>query len=148
MNVGAVRGRASSWWGWRVQRPCDACGVAYEAQTVRSRFCSKKCRSRWGRWFRPPAVVHAPSGEPAPVGQVRAATLASSSASTGSVRRSARWSWPAGRIDVGGDTAAGLASLAGRWMETLGRATDGAPQVADPLDELRRLRQRRIGAGA
>jgi hypothetical protein len=49
------------------------------------------------------------------------------------------------RIDEGGGTASGLASLMGRWMDALSKATEGAKDEADPLDDLQRVRLRRLG---
>lgn len=128
-------------------RACDACGQPYEAATVRSKFCSKRCRSRSGRGFRPPVVAQLPSGEPATRGRVREATVAE-------LERVGRLDTPHGaaalllaeQIDAGGGTAAGMAALVGRWVEVLDRAVQGAAAVVNPLDELRRRRQHRLGA--
>lgn len=52
------------------------------------------------------------------------------------------------QMDAGGDTASGLASLTGRWVDVLARALDGARAAADPLDEVQQRRQRRLGTSA
>lgn len=135
-----------------MKRSCDACGTEYEAKRASSQFCGDTCRKRAKRGAR------APTGRPA---AARATVVEADFAPEGGeaeqftrkqLDEAGRLDTALGRValilarrlDAGGDTGAGLASLAKRHAEQLELATAGANQVADPLDELKAARDRKL----
>jgi len=131
-----------------MMRPCDACGVDYEAKTSRSKFCSAKCKQR----------SHRGGGEKnGAKRQNEAPQLASVAAATLlELQEAKRLHTPLGqaalalahRLDLSHtDTGAGVASLAKQLQATLAAATaDVAAEQADPVDEVRAARERKLRA--
>lgn len=124
-------------------RNCDVCGKAYEAKTKRSRYHSETCRKRAQR-----------GGTIVPLRE--RPTVPSAFESTMQVLEMAdRLSSPAGvnalllaaKLDAGGDTGSAMAALSKQHLAALEEALRDAPVAADPLDELRVRRQRRLADG-
>lgn len=53
----------------------------------------------------------------------------------------------AARLDAGEDPGSAMAAMAKELRTVMGELGRGAPAAADPVDELKRRRERRIGAG-
>lgn len=133
-----------------MERPCDVCGVAYEAKRPNSRFCSATCRKRASRGVPTEHVADVtplPPAEPE-IGPVEAAALRE-------LQEVGRLETALGRtaltlarkLDVGRETGAAMASLAKQLEATLSTATEGVTAVSDPLDELRARRDAKRNAG-
>ena len=147
-----------------IVRPCDACGVDYEAKTRRSRYCSDRCKRRYHRGARAPENVTPLEPRKRPKKRTRPPTVEPVPADAGPVEAATRTSLaeverletPLGaaavvlarRLDEGRDTGQGFASLAKQLQATLEAATAGVQLEADPIDELRARRARKAaGAG-
>lgn len=150
-----------------MERPCDCCGETYEAKTVRSRYCSDRCKRRYHRGARPAAgttkaepkkgrgrkpAADTPADEPdrSGVGSTTAAVLLE-------LQEAKRLHTPLGqaalvlahRLDASHkDTGAGVASLAKQLHATLAAATADAEVDADEVDELRRRREEKLRAAS
>jgi hypothetical protein len=130
-------------------RPCNACGLTYEAHTAASKYCSPRCRLRAHR--SPAKAVDAPTAPPRDLsasGLVIATTTALESAHVldsvlGQVAVEI-----AGRIVNPAETGAAVAALAKQLRETMTAALDGSEVVVvDPLDDLRSRRDRKRWRG-
>lgn len=153
-----------------MERGCDCCGEAYEAKTVRSRYCSDRCKRRYHRGARPSAdgarakpkkgrgkkaakpASDSSADEPdrSGVGSTTAAVLLE-------LQEAKRLHTPLGqaalvlahRLDASHkDTGAGVASLAKQLQATLTAATAEAEVDADEVDELRRRREEKLRAAS
>ncbi len=153
-----------------MERGCDCCGETYEAKTVRSRYCSDRCKRRYHRGARPSAdgekakpkkgrgkkgtkpAADTPADEPdrSGVGSTTAAVLLE-------LQEAKRMHTPLGqaalvlahRLDASHmDTGAGVASLAKQLQSTLAAATADAEVDADEVDELRRRREEKVRASS
>jgi hypothetical protein len=148
-------------------RPCDVCGVSYEAKRPNSRFCSGTCRKRFSR-----GVVTLPEvteRETAPVTKGDVHPLASLVPSVDlevgpvetallseltEVERAATALGQAAlalarRVDIGRDTGAGLASLVKQLEATVKAATADVKSDQSVLDKRRDdLAARRAARGA
>lgn len=137
-------------------RPCDVCGIPYEAKRPNSRFCGGTCRQRAARGYKPPPanVVALSTVSTVPAdgdkGPVEVSTLQV-------LTECERQSTPLGeaalalarRVDIGRDTGAGLAALVKQLESTLRSATVGVIDEASPLDKARdELAARRATRGA
>lgn len=131
-----------------MDRTCAACGEKLDGD-LRRKYCGETCRKRYQRGAR--AVPEERSEKQQGVGSVAAATLLE-------LQESKRLHTALGqtalalahRIDAGGDTGAGVASLAKQLQATLEAATSDGQVEGDPLDELTRRRgekQRAAAAG-
>jgi len=131
-----------------VQRNCDrkACGVAYEAKRRTSKFCSDDCRVRNASESKvvdlpPPAeALTAPAVAAAVRVELESAGRVESTLGQAALRLAAR-------IDGGGDTGAGMASLSRELRATMDAALRDAAKSADLLDELAARREQKA-AGA
>lgn len=147
-------------------RPCDVCGVSYEAKRPNSRFCSGTCRKRFSRGVVtlpevtegenapvtdgdvPPVAVLVPPSD-LEVGPVESALLAELS----EVGRAATALGQAAlalarRVDIGRDTGAGLAALVKQLEATRSAATANVKSAASPLDLMRDELAERRSRGA
>jgi hypothetical protein len=130
-----------------MQRTCEACGVDYQAKHPTSKTCSERCKKRRQRGARQPANV---TELPRKTGRVEATTVET-------LTEADRLDTPLGqatlelarRLDNSDrETGQGLSSLAKQFQSMLEAATAGAHVEADPIDELRRARDRkRASAG-
>lgn len=135
-----------------MQRSCDACGVAYEAKTPRSRFCKTNCRVAYSRGTRPPAGLAVVPSVPAEPPPPLSATL------VGATRRQLE---QADRLDTwlgqqalalaeilasGRGTPAGLSAASRELRETMNAALRGADAPSSAVmrhrDELAARRAR------
>ena len=147
-------------------RPCDVCGVSYEAKRPNSRFCSGTCRKRFSRGVVtlpevtgsenltvtegdvPPVATLVPSAdsEAGPVESALLAELAEVERSTTALGQAALAL--ARRVDIGRDTGAGLASLVKQLEATTKAATANVKSAASPLDLMRDELAERRSRGA
>lgn len=147
-------------------RPCDVCGVSYEAKRPNSRFCSGTCRKRFSRGvvtlpevteseIAPvtegdmPAVATLVPPSDLEVGPVETALLAELM----EVDRQATALGQAAlalarRVDIGRDTGAGLASLVKQLEATAKAATANVKSEASALDLMRDELAERRSRGA
>lgn len=124
-------------------RRCDFCGTAYIAQRSSSKYCSSTCRVRAS------AAKTSPDAEPVSEGTTRATQAALEAAN--------RLDDPSGqaalvlarRIDQNTDNGSGMAALVREHRTTLQAALANAHENADPIDQLRTMRdaKRRRAAG-
>lgn len=137
-----------------MRKSCADCKTDFEAKRASAKYCSERCKKRAQR--RPggtaaPVVDLKPARIPEapPSGSVAAATRAA-------LDKAGRTDTPAGqaaltlatRIDWAQmETGAGLAALVRQHLATLAEAVRGAEKAADPLDELRMRRERKLGTG-
>lgn len=130
-----------------MQRNCDECGTAYQAQRATSRFCSTRCRTRQTRKRQSgePIVPPVPRLSPVPMAETGALTDATR-AELGDLAETADGILLltlAARIDAVPETSPALATLskefAARKSDVMSRVT----RVADPMDELKARRERR-----
>ena len=141
-----------------MKRQCDLldCGVEYEAGTAKSRFHSPACRKRAHRGAptrdasqEAPIVPLSVPDEPA-MGPIEAAALKQLQ----DVERDQTLLGQAAlalsrRLDRGGDTGAGMASLVKQLEATVKAATADVKSADSPLDRMRdELAQRRAQRGA
>jgi hypothetical protein len=132
------------------QRPCDHCGKAYEAKRKTSRFCGVNCRNRHARH---PELAVVDGGTSAPP----AGAPPSTSPTVDAVRRELaavdRLDSIAGSaalqlaaaLDSPTETGSAKASLARQLVATLEVAMKGVKVADDPLDELKRRRDQKLG---
>lgn len=134
-----------------MRKTCAMCPTEFEAKRSAAKYCSERCKKRAQR--RPggtkAAKVLAISAEPpseTPLGGTAAATAAE-------LERAGRLETALGqaalalayRIDAGvGETGSSLAALVREHRATLAEAVRDARQKADPLDELRARRERKL----
>lgn len=124
-------------------RPCDFCGTAYIAKNSRSRFCSDRCRADNGGKGAKSVAVSTQTG-----------TTDATEAALSAVDRLSDPNGQAAlvlarRIDQNTDNGSGMASLVRELRATLQAALANASGVADPVDQLRTMRdaKRRRAAG-
>jgi hypothetical protein len=142
-----------------VQKSCPVCGQTFEAKRAAKKYCGQTCRQRAHRRPEaaseaevvplPPEATSEPADEPLvpPAGSpVTAATVAK-------LEAAGRLDSPEGqtalalarRIDAGAaETGSSLAALARQHLATLAEAVKNAAAKADPLDELRARRERKL----
>lgn len=142
-----------------MQKTCAACGASFEAKRASARSCSERCKKRLQRRpggtatkvveLKTDPVPGPTAGQGGPEGPVSAATR-TELASAG------RLESPGGqaalmlarRIDQPHmETGSGLAALVREHRATLADAVKDAEKAADPLDELRLRRERRLAGG-
>jgi hypothetical protein len=131
-----------------MERNCDRCGNAYEAQRPTSKYCGSTCRARASRL---PATADPPDAHDSPLvaaGPVEAACRAELLAAHRIDAAAGRAALAlAARIDAGNETGAGLASLSKEFRAALTQALLNAKKAPDALDQLRARRAQRIAAG-
>jgi ABC-type transporter Mla subunit MlaD len=138
-----------------MDRACDACGVGFQARSVKARFCSDKCRSR-ARYRREVLKVpESPKAKPAPKRTRKPKAADSPTGTLGAVvaelTEAGRLQTSAGqaaialasRIDAGAESSAGLAALTRELSARMAEATANVAQAGDALDELRAKREAR-----
>jgi hypothetical protein len=127
-------------------KTCE-CGAEFEAKRAAAKYCSERCKKRAQR--RPGGttkVVTLPPAAPASTGSLAAATQAE-------LDRAGRLASAVGqaalalarRIDAShGETGSALAALVREHRATLAEAVKDVEVAADPLDELRNRRERKL----
>ena len=125
---------------------CLACGASLEG-TRQKKFCANNgvCKMRWHRGAR--VVPMRPEGEQAS-SDVESATRGELEAAGRDGTHLGRLALSlAARIDEGRGTDQGYAALAKELRAVMVEALKGAGETVDPVDELRRLRDRKRNAG-
>lgn len=113
-------------------RRCDACGGSLEGRDKRAKFCDAKCRVRYGRGHRAPAVVvDLPFTAPEPVADDNPLTLEEIAAELRTTLR---------RSDTPASAKAGLAR---ELRATMAEIEARKPVAKDGIDELLDRRNRR-----
>ncbi len=137
-----------------MQVQCHQCGQPFEAERPHAKWCSATCRKQNQRASGASVTELRPAGqaeeEPVEVGPVTGATWRK-------LEEAERLDTPEGmtalalahRLDHGGrDTGSALASVARELRATLAEALKGAAVEADPVDEIRARRERKLANGA
>lgn len=128
-----------------MQRNCDACGGQYTAKRPNSRFCSEGCRKKAARGTESPRIepIVADPAVPTTRSRVQAELDA---AGRGETYLGAAALALADRIDQS-TAVMGFAALVKELRSTMDAALVGAKKAADPLDELRARRDRKLASG-
>lgn len=142
-----------------MQKNCENCGTAFDAKLPSARYCSARCRmqvSRRKKALGTPVTEPAASREQAPEA-VSSPPRSVSAAARAELEAAGRLDSAVGvavlalarRIDgaATSETGAGLAALVKEFRATFDAALADAESAADPLDELRARRERRLSAG-
>lgn len=135
-----------------VMRKTCECGTEFEAKRAAAKYCSERCKKRAQRrpgGTRTAKVVTLPPAAPVSSGSLAAATEAEldRAGRLGSAVGQAALAL-ARRIDAShGETGSALASLVREHRATLAEAVKDAEVAADPLDELRSRRERKLAGG-
>ena len=132
---------------------CASCGREFEAKRAAAKFCGDTCRQRAKR---NPSGAQADKREGVPaedlrdkltgglISQVRAdleiAGVLETTAGHQALVLASRMASPM-------DTGSSIASLSKRLSEVMAEAMSGAKRAADPLDELKAIRDRKRNAG-
>lgn len=128
-----------------MRKTCADCGEPFEAKRTAARFCSPTCRQRAHRRPEQPAEILTLQTAASP-GSLAAATQARLEAAD-------RLDSPDGqaalvlarRIDAGGaETGSALASMVREHRAALTEAVRDARVEADPMDELKGRRERKL----
>lgn len=125
-----------------MQRTCDACSAAYDAQRPNSRYCSESCRKKAARGTSSPRIEPIVS-EAAPVASTRSRVQAELEAGgRAETYLGAAALALADRIDQS-TAVMGFAALVKELRSTMDAAMAGVKVAADPVDELRARRDRK-----
>lgn len=128
-----------------MQRNCDACGGQYTAQRRSSRFCSESCRKKAARGTESPRID--PITDDSSVATTRSRVQAElDAAGRAETYLGAAALALADRIDQS-TAVMGFAALVKELRSTMDAALAGAKVAADPLDELRARRDRKLATG-
>jgi len=128
-------------------KSCAVCGKSFDAQRPTAKYCGGTCRTRASRAGGPPAVAPSPVvvrivddmlGSPLPL--VAAAERELAAAGRMDTMLGQATLELARRISSPMESGASVASLMKQLRETMADALKGAAIAADPLDELRALR--------
>lgn len=134
-----------------MRKACAECGEEFEAKRTAAMYCSGRCTKRAQRRPNPqegPAPVREMPVQPS-AGSVTASTQAE-------LERAGREESAAGqsalalarRIDASsGETGSGVAALVREHRAVLAEALKDAETAADPIDELRTRRERKLASG-
>lgn len=132
-----------------MQRNCDECGTAYQAQRATSRFCSTRCRTRQTRKRQAGESITAPISRPQVVALDVTATGALTDATRAELGDLAETADGilllilAARIDAVPETSPALATLSKEFAARKSDVMSRVSRVADPMDELKARRERR-----
>ena len=141
-----------------MRKSCAVCGDPFEAKRPAAKFCGDRCRQRAHR--RPEAAAQAKvldvaaeqEAEPTPSLLKGPVTLATSAELVAAGRLETALGQAAlalaRRIDFPTtDTGSALAALVREHRATLVEAVKDAEKAADPLDQLRLRRERKLAGG-
>ena len=125
-------------------RPCEVCGVVYEAKRRTSKYCGAKCRVKASRGYvtTPELANVVALGTVVPAEPEQGPTYAATLRELTEAERHDTALGEAAlvlarRVDGGRDTGAGLAALVKQLEATLRSATSGATDEASALDKAR-----------
>ena len=119
-------------------RPCEACGVDFEARRQSSRFCSDRCRQRLRR---SPVAAGAERMRPGELVDATRRQLAAAGAVDTTLGQMALLL--AARLESPLETGNSVASVSREFRTVMGWVTDQRVDGFDPVDELRARRDRR-----
>lgn len=126
-----------------IQRACDHCGKSYEAKRTTSRFCCSGCRRTAGK-RRAGQVVDLPSGSAGVVGatetQLQTMGMIGSPLAASALVLAQRID----RAAESPESGSSLASMVKELRMTLVEVAKDRKIEADPIDELRAKRERRL----
>lgn len=132
-----------------MQRNCSICGRPFEAQRSTAKYCGSTCRANASMGAKP-ARTPAKKAISAPIGpdSLEAATLAhlQEVERADSVLGVQAVSL-ARLIESPSTMPSAVAALSREFREVMKAAMEGVAAQADPLDELRARRERRLNAG-
>lgn len=134
-----------------MRKDCPSCGTAFEAKRATAKYCSNKCRQRafqrTGPAGRPEtAPPLEPSSEPGPTAAATTVELERADRLNTAIGQAALVL--AKRIDASStETGGSLASLVREHRATMAEALRDTDGQADPLDELRTRRERKLSSG-
>lgn len=135
-----------------MSKQCGSCGAPFEAKRPTAKYCSNRCRQRAFKRTAGGGEPEETAEQPASVsepGRTEAATAIE-------LERAGRLDTAIGqavivlarRIDVSSfETGAGLAALAREHRTALAEALRDSEGAADPVDELRMKRERKLAGG-
>lgn len=132
-----------------MERTCASCAQPFDGATSRAKYCSTACRKRAFR-DRGAGLTELRVVEPRPdtAGLVETATRAElDAAGRTATSLGAKAVALAVRIDAGRDTGAALAALVRQHDATMAEAMRGVSTRTSIVDELRRRRDAKLGAG-
>lgn len=132
-----------------MHKTCDSCGQPFEAKRAAAKYCGERCKKRAQRQPKAPDSEVSPRAAEVTADALAVATrteleaagrLASATGQAALVL--------ARRIDsCEAETGSSLAALVREHRATLGEALQAAEGKADPLDELRVRRERKLASG-
>ena len=143
-----------------MRKTCAMCPTEFEAKHPTAKYCGERCKKRAQRQpggtkatkrRKPAGVVELPA-EPT----IEPAAVSLSAATVAELGRAERLETALGqaalalarRIDAsGGETGSALAALVREHRAALAEAVRDAQKAADPLDELRTRRERKLAGG-
>lgn len=129
-----------------MRKQCTVCSAEFEAKRAAAMYCSGRCQKRAQRQPKPQ-----PAGEmpPDPDFELETATLAELNAGGRAESASGKAALAlAKRIDSGlHETGSSLAALVREHRAALADALKGGKRAANPVDELRARRERKLGDG-
>jgi hypothetical protein len=128
-----------------MQRHCDRCGKPYEAKRPTSKYCSSSCRSRQSTNPKASVTAIPPKTDAAGLTAVTERQLDAANRLDTVLGQQALAL--AQRIASPHETGASVASLSKEFRAVMEAAMDGVNAVANPLDELRARRERKLAGG-
>jgi endogenous inhibitor of DNA gyrase (YacG/DUF329 family) len=128
-----------------VQRNCNECGTAYQAQRPTSKFCSTRCRTRQTRKRQSgEVIVPLTQSRPEPVAGILADATRAELGTLADTADGILLLTLAARIDAVPETSPALATLSKEFAARKSDIMAHAPNAkANPFDELQALRERR-----
>lgn len=138
-----------------MRKSCGVCGNSFEAKRAAAKYCGEVCRKRAQRQpggvkaadvAPTPPAADEPSPEPGPTAAATTAELERADRLNTAIGQAALVL--AKRIDASStETGGSLASLVREHRATMAEALRDTDGQADPLDELRTRRERKLSSG-
>lgn len=128
-----------------MERRCEACGEALErGRRASARFCSDRCRKRYTRGARAPQLTVVESTGPGGVEQAAIAEL-EAVGRLGTFQGQLVVALARRMDEQDRDTGSGVAAVSRELRAARDAALADVSVEADPIDELRRRRDRKVG---
>lgn len=137
-----------------MRKTCEVCPAEFEAKRASAKYCSERCKKRAQRRPGGTGTAKVLPLPPEPTSESVGSRLAA--ATLAELEQAGRAETAAGqaalalarRIDAAGsETGTALAAMVREHRATLADAVRDAKKAADPLDELRARRERKLDAG-
>lgn len=130
-----------------MRKHCTVCSAEFEAKRNTAKYCSRRCSVRASRQPKPAASAQ-PQMPPDPDAELWTATLAELDAAGRVNSASGRAALLlARRLDMQVvDSGSSLAAMVREHRTALADAVKGSGRAANPMDELRARRERKLGA--